>query len=142
MHILDTNTCSYLLEGEPAARLRPQSVPPSVGVYTSVVSQAELLHGAYASLKRRRETRIASTRRLLAGLDGVLPVTPAVAERYAEVKSRLMARGTPIPANDIWIAAIALEAGMVLVTNDEHFRHVRGLKEIVAEPLDKAGGVE
>lgn len=56
---------------------------------------------------------------------------PAMSEHtallYAEIFTSLKSRGTPIPINDIWIAACALEAGAVLITNDMHFRHIAGL---------------
>jgi predicted nucleic acid-binding protein len=61
--------------------------------------------------------------------DGVsaLGVEPAVSHRYAEIYSALRAKGTPIPTNDLWIAAIAVEHGLVLYTRDAHFKMVPGL---------------
>lgn len=45
-------------------------------------------------------------------------------EMYARLKLQLRQQGTPIPENDIWIAACALHLGLRLVTNDQHFRHL------------------
>jgi predicted nucleic acid-binding protein len=54
-------------------------------------------------------------------------VTTDIAERYGILISQLTRQGTPIPTNDIWIAAAALETGSRLVTYDSHFEHIHGL---------------
>jgi len=54
----------------------------------------------------------------------VLNVTGETALRYAEVDVYLRKRGRPIPRNDVWIAAVAIEYGLQLVTLDEHFREI------------------
>ena len=46
---------------------------------------------------------------------------------YAQVFSTLKQKGTPIPLNDVWIAACTLEAGAILISNDAHFRHIDSL---------------
>jgi len=55
------------------------------------------------------------------------PVTQSIAERWGYVKATLAQNGTPIPENDIWIAATALETGTRLVSYDHHFDFVGGL---------------
>ncbi|MBP5510400.1 MAG: type II toxin-antitoxin system VapC family toxin [Kiritimatiellae bacterium] len=55
------------------------------------------------------------------------PVTQSIAERWGYVKAALAQKGTPIPENDIWIAATALETGARLVSYDRHFDSVGGL---------------
>jgi tRNA(fMet)-specific endonuclease VapC len=62
----------------------------------------------------------------------VLDTTDNVSQRYATVVSLLKRKGTPIPTNDIWIAAAALENGGRLVAYDSHFENVPGL--IVESP--------
>ena len=57
----------------------------------------------------------------------VAAVTKAVAERYGTLVSKLKQQGTPLPTNDIWIAAIALERGAQLVTMDSHFDDIPGV---------------
>ena len=54
----------------------------------------------------------------------VLNVTEETALRYAEIDLYLRKRGRPIPRNDVWIAAVALEHGLHLVTLDVHFREI------------------
>lgn len=55
------------------------------------------------------------------------PATSSIAERWAYVKAILAKNGTPIPDNDIWIAATALETGARVVSYDHHFDDVGGL---------------
>ena len=55
------------------------------------------------------------------GIDG------PVSHRYAALHHLLRAKGRPIPTNDLWIAAIAIEHGLVLYTRDAHFEAVPGL---------------
>ena len=54
----------------------------------------------------------------------VLNVTQETALRYAEIDVYLRKRGRPIPRNDVWIAAVALEHGLQLLTLDGRFREV------------------
>ena len=49
------------------------------------------------------------------------------ADRYSRIAAQLKRQGTPIPANDIWIAAQAVEHGAELVTMDRHFEKISGL---------------
>ena len=62
-----------------------------------------------------------------------VPITDATAEVYAKVFNALKARGRPIPQNDMWIAASALEHGADILTYDEHFRAVPMLTVIIPE---------
>ncbi len=54
----------------------------------------------------------------------VLNVTEETALRYAQVDEYLRKKGRPIPRNDVWIAAVALEHGLQLLTLDVHFREI------------------
>jgi len=64
--------------------------------------------------------------------DGVttVGVDAPVSHRYAEMYRALRTRGTPIPTNDLWIAAMAIELGLVVYTRDAHFAAVPGLARI------------
>jgi predicted nucleic acid-binding protein len=55
----------------------------------------------------------------------------STAEFYAEIFKRLRAKGTPIPTNDMWIAASAMQHGLAICTRDEHFRNIENLIAIV-----------
>jgi len=58
----------------------------------------------------------------------ILDIDYAVAERYAQIRHELKKNGSPIPENDIWIAACCLEAKIPLSTYDRHFSNVVGLE--------------
>ena len=64
----------------------------------------------------------------------VAGVTGAVAERYGMLVRQLRQQGTPLPTNDIWIAAVALERGAQLVTMDSHFDDIPGVFATGSEP--------
>jgi tRNA(fMet)-specific endonuclease VapC len=57
----------------------------------------------------------------------ILNHEPETAEFYALIFHDLKKHGTPIPTNDIWIAAIAMQHGLALLTLDEHFSKIDGL---------------
>jgi len=63
-----------------------------------------------------------------------LPVTPAVARRYGRVFAELRRNGTPIPVNDIWIAASTLDCGGHLLTFDGDYKNVAPLDCTILEP--------
>lgn len=57
----------------------------------------------------------------------LVSVSLTTAERYSLIYASLRKRGTPIPTNDMWVAAQALETGADLVTLDRHFEHIENL---------------
>ena len=67
----------------------------------------------------------------------ILNATLETAEVFGMVKSKLKAAGTPLPINDLWIAAHAIETGSIVVTFDKHFNEVSGLRL-----WDQAGKLE
>lgn len=56
--------------------------------------------------------------------------TDTTAHHYAALFARLRKAGTPIPTNDIWIAALALEHSLILYTRDAHFEHFRDIPKL------------
>lgn len=56
-----------------------------------------------------------------------VPVTWSTADRYGRIYASLRRKGTPIPSNDMWIAAHAMETGADLISFDRHFGEVDGL---------------
>ena len=57
----------------------------------------------------------------------LLPVSLTTADRFGRIAAKLREKGTPIPTNDIWIAAQAMDVGADLLSSDTHFRSVDGL---------------
>jgi tRNA(fMet)-specific endonuclease VapC len=82
------------------------------------------LHSAFRAGARRTENEELLRRFLGKPSVQVLDMTAETALRYAEIDVYLRRRGRPIPRNDVWIAASALEHGMRVVTFDEHFRQI------------------
>jgi tRNA(fMet)-specific endonuclease VapC len=125
-YLLDTNMVIYVLSGRyPALRSHIDRLAPG-RVVTSVVVCGELHYGIAKS--SRREDAL---QRLGALLELVpeLPLPPDTAEHYGDIRAELSARGTPIGANDLWIAAHARAARLTLVThNVREFERVNGLK--------------
>ena len=60
----------------------------------------------------------------------VLHVTEETTEFYADIRHELKRKGRPLPANDIWIAALAIEHSLPVLTRDQHFDLVSGLRRI------------
>ena len=58
----------------------------------------------------------------------ILSVGPDTARAYARIRNELRSSGTPIPENDVWIAALALEHGLAVASRDTHFDRIAGLK--------------
>lgn len=122
--ILDTNGLSALADGdltvEPVLRAATEIAVP-------VIVLGEFRYGVRQSRDRRRYERwlaesIPSWR--------VLTVDEETAERYAEIRVALKRTGRPIPANDLWIAALARQHALPLLSRDRHFDFVARLKRV------------
>ena len=57
----------------------------------------------------------------------LMPMGKITADRYSRIATQLRQQGTPIPTNDIWIAAQSIEHGAELITSDQHFEKISGL---------------
>jgi tRNA(fMet)-specific endonuclease VapC len=93
-------------------------------LYLPQAALAELYAGAFRSA--RPEENIRQISRFLDAV-GVLLPDESTPEIYGRISAQLARAGTPIPQNDIWIAAIALQSSLPLATADVHFRQVTGL---------------
>ena len=60
----------------------------------------------------------------------VLPIVEETTRHYARIRVELKRKGSPIPANDAWIAALARQHGLEVVTRDTHFDAISSLKRI------------
>jgi len=57
----------------------------------------------------------------------LVPIGKITSDRYSRIAVNLRKQGTPIPTNDIWVAAQAMEQGAELITSDHHFDKINGL---------------
>lgn len=123
--LLDTNILSQLIRDPGGPVARRIAVSGEGNVFTSVVVACELRFGAR---KRGSPTLIDRVDHLLQSLE-VAPLDSGVDRRYAEIRHSLESQGMPIGANDLLIAAHAVDENAVLVTDNViEFRRVPGLQ--------------
>jgi len=122
--LLDTNAYVRFLAGDAKVL---DSLAAAETVFMSVFVLGELEAGFRAGAKRPENRRILD-RFLGKPSVAVLEASRETAEIFGMVKDSLRKSGQPIPMNDVWIAAHAIETGSLLVTYDAHFRAVPGLR--------------
>ncbi len=122
--ILDTNALSAWVEGlatvEDAFRSADRLVVPSVvlGEYYFGIRQS------------RHRSRYEEWLRRYLPLAEIAAVTSATADAYADIRLELKRLGHPIPPNDAWIAALARQHALPVLSNDTHFDVVDGVRRI------------
>ena len=122
--LLDTNAYSAFMLGV-AAVIEVVAHAERICLNSIVLGQ---LLGGFAAGSREAKNRAELARFLDSPRVEVVPVTAQTADSYALVYSGLRRKGQPIPTNDLWIAASALEHGAALLTRDAHFAHIEGLR--------------
>lgn len=122
--VIDTNAYIRLLAGE-------EDVLDVIGtaeiVYMSIFVLGELYAG-FAGGTKERGNKNALNSFLLKPTVKILNATSETSKVFGMVKQSLKKAGTPLPINDAWIAAHALETGSTLITYDSHFKKVAGLR--------------
>lgn len=128
-YLLDTDHWSYMMRGASAVARRFDELTEKQTLLMSVITMGELLAGVehLREGKRKRELR-EKVDRVLIRSEPIVLVEPETARAYSHTLNVLRSIGRPIPTNDIWIAAAARVRDATLVTNDDHFRHVPGLR--------------
>lgn len=96
-------------------------------VYVSAITVGELEAG-FRGGSRYAENLAILNRFLSKPTVAVLPVGRETGECFGRVKDALRRKGSPIPINDVWLAAQSMETGAVLVSYDRHFEAVAGLR--------------
>ena len=122
--LLDTNVLTALFAGSTPIL---DTVAKAETVYVSAVVIGELEAG-YRGGSRYRENREILDRFLSKPTVQVLPVGRETGECFGRIRQTLKTKGTPIPINDLWLAAQCMETGAVLATFDGHFDVVDGLR--------------
>ena len=120
---LDTNAYTHLLAGDDSVL---DVLSNADYVYVPVIVLGELYAG-FKGGSREKDNRSLLFDFLGKSTVHIMPVTHHTAEVFGEIKHALKLAGTPLPINDIWIAAQTMEAGAFLVTYDQHFQRVPGL---------------
>jgi tRNA(fMet)-specific endonuclease VapC len=122
--LIDTNAYTAFMRGVPEVVTLMAHAPQ---LFLSSTVLGELLAG-FAAGSREAKNRGELAQFLNSPRVGVYPVTADTADSYALVYASLRRKGQPIPSNDLWIAASALEHGAALLSFDAHFAHVDGLR--------------
>ena len=121
--LLDSKAYSEFMRGNHQVRAL---VHDADEILLSAVVVGEQLFGFRQGL--RFEQNLAELRSFLdRPYVSFVPVGPVTADRYSRIMASLKARGRPIPTNDVWIAAHAMETGADLVSADRHFKYVDGI---------------
>lgn len=122
--ILDTNAYSFLQKGDSSIN---KVILSSSKVYVSVVTLGELYRGFEIGNKE-----LQNNNRLNMFLKGknieIAEINIKTAKIYGKISGLLKRQGTPLPINDVWIAASAIEKDLVLVTYDKHFLKIPKVK--------------
>jgi tRNA(fMet)-specific endonuclease VapC len=119
--LLDTNIVIGLFAND--AKIL-QHLQNATDVFLSPIVLGELYYGAKHSAKVAQNVATVNS---LAARVNLFPCDLITAQLYGDVKNDLQGKGRPIPENDIWIAATALQHNLTLVTRDSHFQNVTGL---------------
>jgi len=127
--LLDTNAYTALFRGHQGVA---GLVRRADQVLVSTVVAGELLfgfrNGSHYEANRRELEEFLSTPYVT-----LLPVTLVTSDRYGRIAAALRRKGRPIPTNDIWIAAHAMESGSELLSFDRHFEEIEGIAWILPE---------
>jgi tRNA(fMet)-specific endonuclease VapC len=120
-YLIDTVAAvARLNDDEAIIKLLNTDVPVSI----PIITLGELYAGAENS--SRVEANIEKIDKLASGAE-ILLCDEQTARQYAKISQQLRKRGRPIPQNDMWIAALAMQYGLTLVTRDAHFSNIDGL---------------
>ena len=121
--MLDTNAYTAYMRDDPLAAER---VEASTRILLPAVAVGELMYGFRHGTRHR--LNLEQLEQFLAKpFVEFVPVTMETCSRFGSVAAALRQAGTPIPVNDVWIAAHALQTGALLLTHDAHFDYVAGL---------------
>jgi len=125
--LLDTNVVIALQKQDRSITRR---ITPEMALYSYLPSivLGELFLGAHRSGRMHQNLLDVKS---LPRTFPILPCNAGTAEAYGRLYAHLLDKGRPIPENDIWIAAIAHQRGLTLLTRDNHFTYIDFLSVIV-----------
>jgi tRNA(fMet)-specific endonuclease VapC len=122
--ILDTNALSAIAEGE---REAAKQFARAVRVAIPVIVLGEYRFGIAHSRNQPEYERWLEE---MVAVCNVLEVSEQTAIWYAELRGQLKQAGTPIPSNDVWIAALCRQHALSIMSRDRHFDLVKGLRRL------------
>ncbi|MCB0621645.1 MAG: type II toxin-antitoxin system VapC family toxin [Saprospiraceae bacterium] len=120
-YLLDSNIVIALLSGDQSVI---DQIDQASEIFLPSIGIGELYYGAFNSSKKQTNVdRIDQLRSQVTVLD----CDDFTAKFYGQIKKALKDKGTPIPENDIWIGAIAMQYELTVATRDNHFLNIEGL---------------
>ena len=124
-YLLETSTCSFLMEHDPYVTARFDSLSNlNDYLFTCTIVRGEILFGIQRlPIGRRRQVLENQAINLFEGLP-CLGVPKEAADYYAPMKNYAEQHGTPLSENDLWIAATAMALDAILVTADSDFQRI------------------
>lgn len=118
--LVDTSGYVAFLRNNPQA---VRAVQQAQEVLLPVIALGELLGGfAFGTRTTNNQQELSDFR--ISHRTRVVPITESTVQHYAQIYAHLRRTGRPIPTNDMWIAASALEHGARLLTGDGHFTNI------------------
>ena len=122
--LIDTNIVISLFAGDSTVQ---RQIRIAKEVFLPSVVLGELYFGAYKSGRVKKNLEKIDE---FAVSNSVIVCDTDTAKEYGDIKNALRIKGRPIPENDIWIAAIARQYGLVLATRDPHFNEIDNLTAV------------
>ena len=122
LYMLNTNTASYIIKGEPVVVREHLRQVPMASVCISSITQAELLRGVAKKPEAKRLP--IAVKEFLIRVD-IMPWDSDAAEAYARLRTSFESEGTPLGTMDMLIAAHSVAVGAILVTNDQAFYKIK-----------------
>jgi tRNA(fMet)-specific endonuclease VapC len=115
--ILDTSAYADFLKGDPAIKTALQQADE---IFLNPVILGELLAGFSLGRDEKRNRSILQNF-LSSPRVRMIEIDEETSERYAAIFKYLRGKGAPVPTNDLWIAASAMQYGLKILTTDKHF---------------------
>lgn len=126
-YLLETTTCSRLMENAPIVKGRLDSLAESDYPFTIPIVQGEILFGIERLPIGKKRQDLEQRANYLFSEIQCDPIPKETGIYYAQLKREAEKQGTSVAENDLWIAATALALDAILVTSDSDFQRVQGL---------------
>jgi predicted nucleic acid-binding protein len=126
--LLDTSAYSAFMRGDSNIK---SAIQTAEEIYLNPIVLGELISG-FVMGKHERKNRRELQELLASPRVGILLLDEETSERYAVILCDLREKGTPVPTNDIWIAASAMQYGLKLLTTDNHYKKI---SQVIIEML-------
>ncbi len=123
-YLLDTSTCSLLMQDNPGVKGRFDSLTESDYHFTCPIVKGEILFGIGRLPAGKRKQDLEQRANELFATVPCDPIPERVSEVYAQIKVAAEQQGTPLGEGDLWIAATALTLDAILVASDSDYERI------------------